>query len=157
MILGQVFSPRAVNVSLESDDKEEVFEEIVEGFVSEYPGLSRSDVLSALLEREKKLSTGIGNGVAVPHGVCGGFSGVKGFIGISRKGIDFDSLDNAPVRLVFMMISGPDDCEYHLQVIKRLAEVLKEPSFVESILSRTTPQDVYDTLVRLEEAVTAAT
>ena len=127
----------------------------MEGFISAVPGVVRGNVLSALVEREKKLSTGIGNGVAVPHGVCKGFSGVKGFIGVSQKGIDFDSLDNAPVHVVFMMISGADDCEYHLQVIRRLAEVLKEPAFVKTILSKTTPQDVFDTLVRFEEAVTA--
>lgn len=156
MILGQVFSPNVVNINLESTDKDEVFEEIVEGFVSAFPGVSRYSVLSSLLEREAKLSTGIGSGVAVPHGVCNDFSGVKGFIGISRQGIDFDSLDNAPVHLIFMMISGPDDCEYHLQAIKRLAEVLKEPTFVKTILSKTSAQDVFDTLVRFEESVTAA-
>lgn len=157
MILSNVFNPRVINIDLESDDKDEVFEELVEGFVSAVPGLNRSDVLSALLEREEKLSTGIGNFVAVPHGVCEGFSGVKGLIGISKKGIDFDSLDNLPVHLFFVMVSGPNDCEYHLQVIKRLAEVLKEPYFVKTILSKTNPQDVYDTLIRFEETVTATT
>lgn len=155
MILSQVFAPKAININLESTDKDEVLEELVEGFVSVVPDVSRSAVLSALVERESKLSTGIGHGVAVPHGVCDGFSGVKGFVGVSRAGIDFNSLDNVPVQVIFMVISGRDDCEYHLQVIKRLAQILKEPAFLESILSKTNPQDVYDSLVRFEEMVTA--
>lgn len=155
MILSQVFSPKAINIDLESSEKDEVFEEIVEGFISSDSNLNRSAVLSALLERESKLSTGIGKGIAVPHGVCAGVSGVKGFIGISREGIDFDSLDNEPVHLIFTMVSGLDDCEYHLQVIKRLAEVLKEPNFTSTLLSKTSPQEIYDALVRFEEAATA--
>lgn len=155
MILGQVFSPNAININLESSEKDEVFEELIEEFVAVHPEVSRSVALTALLDREQKLSTGIGRGVAVPHGICGGFSGVKGVIGISRLGIDFDSLDKLPVHIIFMLLSGTEDCEYHLQVIKRLALVLNESSFIETILSKKTPQDVYDTLVRFEESVTA--
>lgn len=157
MILSNVFSSHVINIDLESDDKDEVFEELVENFVAGVPELNRSDVLSALLEREEMLSTGIGNYVAVPHGVCSGFSGVKGLIAISKKGIDFDSVDDLPVHLFFVLISGENDCEYHLQVIKRIAEILKEPYFVKTILSKTTPQDVFDTLIRFEETVTSTT
>ncbi|AEE17127.1 PTS sugar transporter subunit IIA [Treponema brennaborense] len=156
MILGQVFDPKSVNISLESTDKDEVFEELVESLVAVQPGLNRAEALAAVQEREAKLSTGIGRGVAVPHGICSGVSGVKGAIGISRGGIEYDSLDKAPVRIIFMLLSGRDECEYHLQVIKRLAQILEDPSFVDIILSKTTPQDVYDTLVRFEDAVTAA-
>ena len=137
MILGQVFSPNAININLESSEKDEVFEELIEEFVAVHPEVSRSAVLTALIDREQKLSTGIGRGVAVPHGICGGFSGVKGVIGISRAGIDFDSLDKLPVHIIFMLLSG------------------NESSFIETILSKKTPQDVYDTLVRFEESVTA--
>ena len=154
MILGQVFSPKAINVNLESTEKDEVLEELVEEFVSLVPNLSRKDVLDAIEEREHKLSTGIGHGFAVPHGICSGFSGVRGVIGISREGIDFESLDSAPVKVFFLMISGNDDCEYHLHVVKRLAQVLEQPSFMETILSKTTAQDIFDTLVKFEESVT---
>ena len=156
MILSQVFSPKAVNINLESTEKDEVLEELVEGFISAYPELTRSAVLNALVERESKLSTGIGNGIAVPHGVCQGFSGVRGFIGVSKKGLDFNSLDNAPVHVFFMIISSPDDCEYHLQVIKRLADILKEQEFINSVLQKTNTRDVYDVLVHYEEQVTAS-
>ena len=155
MILSQVFSPSAINIDLESIEKDEVFEEIVEGLIASYSGLNRTGVLNALLERESKLSTGIGKGFAVPHGVCAGVSGVKGFIGISREGIDFDSLDNVPVQVIFTMISGENECEYHLQVIKRLADVIKQPNFIKTLLSKTSPQEIYDALIRFEESATA--
>ena len=153
MILGQVFSPKGINTHLESTEKDEVLEEMVEEFITLDLSLNRSTILEAILEREAKLSTGIGHGVAVPHGMTSSFSGVKGVIGISREGIDFDSFDKAPVHLIFMLMSGPQDCEYHVQVIKRLAQVLELPGFMETIASKTTAQDIYDALIQFEETI----
>jgi len=67
MILGQVFSPESVAIDLQSDSKDEVFEELVEKIVEVYPDLDRAKVLQALIEREQKMSTGIFPGIAVPH------------------------------------------------------------------------------------------
>ena len=155
MILGQVFSPNTINLNLESTEKDEVFEELVENFISVYSESKRVSVLSAVLEREDKLSTGIGKGFAVPHGICNDIEGVKGFIGISRSGIDFDSLYNKPVHIIFMMVSGSKDTEYHLQVMKRLALILNTSGIMENILSKKTSQEVFDTLIHLEKIITA--
>ena len=67
MVLGQIFSPEAICVNLQSESKDEVFEELVEKLVEVYSGLDRTKVLNALLEREQKMSTGIFPGIAVPH------------------------------------------------------------------------------------------
>lgn len=67
--------------------------------------------------------------------MCKGVEGIHGVIGISREGIDFQSLDNAPVHVVFMLVSGVKDCDSHLQVIKRLASLIQHPDFLKKILS----------------------
>ena len=70
MILDQVFSPESVILNLESSDKEELFEELLESIVAVQPEIDRAQALSALRERESKMSTGIMHGIAVPHGHC---------------------------------------------------------------------------------------
>ena len=106
-----------------------------------------------MLQRESKLSTGIGRGVAIPHALCEGVEGVHGVIGISRQGIDFQSLDNEPVHIVFMLVSGVKDCDFHLQVIKRLASLLQNPDFLKKILSATNSQDAYNCILEFERMV----
>lgn len=103
MVLGSIFSPSLIKVDLESEDKNEVFEELVEVFVANNPHVSRLDLLDAIRAREDKQSTGIMRGIAIPHGQLDSISSVKGVIGISRNGIEYDSLDREPVHLVFML------------------------------------------------------
>ena len=152
MILSKVFSPKSINVNLQSEDKDEVFDELLESIVAINPGLDRSEALRVLREREEKMSTGIIHDIAVPHGKCKSVSGVKGAIGISRAGIDYDSLDKAPVHIVIMLLSSPEESEFHLQVLKRLSLVLQQPDFCEQFEKQETAADVYDMLVRFEDS-----
>lgn len=150
MILGDVFNPKAIKVNLESESKDEVFEELIEELVAVQGGIDRRKVLGAIRSRESLMSTGIMHGIAIPHGKTDAVSGVKGVIGISRNGIAYESLDKAPVYVVFLLVSSPEDSECHLQALKRLAIVLEDPSFFESLLAQQTPQGVYDTLCKYE-------
>lgn len=153
MILGQVFTPKAIIVDLESSDKDELFEEMVESAVSVQPQLDRQEALKALFDREAKMSTGIIPGIAVPHGICSSVKGIQGVIGISRQGIDYEALDNNPVHLVFMLIIAPDDKERHVQVLKTLSEVLQNSAFSKTIVEKTTAQEVYDVICTFEAAL----
>lgn len=156
MILSEVFSPRSINVDLKSEDKDELFEELIESIIAIDPDVDRKSARAALDERECKMSTGVIHDIAVPHGKCASVHGVKGAIGISRGGIEYDALDKMPVHLVFMLLSSPDESEFHLQILKRLATVLEQPDFKETLLSQTSSADVYDTLCRFESAVVNA-
>lgn len=151
MILAQVFSPKAIKVGLESDDKEEVFEELTQVLVDADSSLDRDKIICAINERESKMTTGIMHGIAVPHGKTDAVKDIVGCIGISRKGIDYDSLDKAPVHIVIMLLSAPDKCEIHLQILKRLSLLLGDPSFCESLLVQQTAQGVYDVLCHYED------
>jgi len=151
MILGQVFTPKAININLVSEDKEEVFEELIEEFISLQPTLDRSEVLASIQEREEKMSTGILPGIAVPHGKSSAFSEIKGVIGLSANGIDYESLDLKPVHVIFMLISPIENTEEHLQVLKVLAQILEDPSFYRTVMSAKTPEQVYDILCSFEE------
>lgn len=153
MVLEQVFSPKSIILNLESTDKEELFEEMVEAIVSVQPQINRAEALAALNEREAKMSTGIMHGIAVPHGSCMTAKGIVGAIGISRSGIDYDSLDKAPVNLIFMLLSNPEETERHLSVLRELASVLQNPVFSKEVIEKQTAQEVYDLLCKYESSL----
>jgi nitrogen PTS system EIIA component len=141
MLLHNVFAPGCVKIGLESEDKDEVFEELVDVLARqggrEYP---RQAVLAAVRDREDKMSTGIKKGIALPHGKAEGVSGISGAIGISRRGIDYASLDGEPVYLVFLLVSSPKDSELHLAALRRLAVLLDDPEFYTDLLRADSPE-----------------
>ncbi len=151
MVLGEALSPKAIKIDLESVDKDEVFEELIEELVTVVPGLDRQTALRAVLDRESKMSTGVLPGIAVPHGKTDAITGVKGVIGISRDGIEYDSLDGKPVHIIILLLSSPDASELHLRILKHLARLLESPSFFNELLAQKSPQDVYDFVCRYEE------
>ncbi|MGN0730266.1 PTS sugar transporter subunit IIA [Treponema sp.] len=150
MVFAKVFSPKSIIVNLESEDKDELFEEMVQVIHSENPEIGREEALSVLHAREAQMSTGIMHSVAVPHGVCASVKGCVGAIGISRKGIDYDALDGAPVNLVFMLLCGPDNNNLLLEILKGLAIVLQDPLFVTKLFEKTSAQEVFDALCDAE-------
>ena len=152
MILEWGFSPKTVIMNLESSDKDELFEEMVEAVVAAHPEVDRAQAVEALRERESKMSTGIMHGIAVPHGNCVSAKDVVGAIGISHAGIDYDSLDKAPVNLVFLVLCNPEQPEMHLSVLKELASVLQNPGFVADVMEKKTAQEVYDLLCAYKNA-----
>ena len=129
MTLAEVFNPNIIKVGLESDDKDELFEEMVQVIVDSDSSLNRAKILEALEQRESLLSTGIIHDVAVPHGKTDAVKNIVGCIGLSKKGIDYESLDNAPVHIVFMLIYPTDLGEENLHIFKRLAIILANVVF----------------------------
>jgi PTS system fructose-specific IIC component/PTS system nitrogen regulatory IIA component len=156
MLLKQVFSPECIKINLESQSKDELFEELVDGFVTAKSCYAdRASILKAIKEREALMSTGIKKGIAIPHGKTSAVSGVKGFLGISRDGIDYESLDNEPVYLVFLLLSSPSDAEQHLRALKGLACLLENPAFQASLMEATSAQNAYDIIQKYENTMNA--
>ena len=151
MLLDKVFNPRAVNIDLKSEDKDEVFEELIEELVSVNPSLDRSVALAAVKEREAKMSTGIMSGIAVPHAKTSAVTDVQDAIGISRSGIDYDALDGKPVHLIVLILSGADSTELHLRVLKRLARLLENSEFYAELMEQKTAEAAYNVFCKYEK------
>jgi nitrogen PTS system EIIA component len=149
-MLGQIFPSENIIVNLESEDKDEVFEEMVEVLVSVQPQINREEVLAALRLREAKMSTGVMPGIAVPHAISTTIKGLAGAIGISHKGIEYDALDEHPVHIIFMLLFAPLETEQHLQVMRELSGILQMPDFTKVITSKKTPQEVHDAICAFE-------
>jgi len=155
MLLQQVFTPASIKIGLQSIEKDELIEELVDVLARnggrEFP---RDAALAAIRERENKMSTGIKKGIALPHGKVAGIDGLLGVIGISRHGIDYDSLDGQPVYLVFMLLSSPKDSELHLGALKRLARLLDDPGFYTELVGSEAPERAFAILKNFEDHLT---
>ncbi|AGT44021.1 PTS sugar transporter subunit IIA [Treponema pedis] len=151
MILGKLFSAKNIKLNLESTEKDELFEELVDLYVSNDSSISRDSIIDAIREREAKLSTGIKKGIALPHARISGLKEPRGIIGVSKKGIEYDSLDGNPVYVVFMLLSTVEDYSLHLKILNRLNILLLNPKFLEELFRETSREGIYNMICKYED------
>lgn len=128
---------RAVTCEVKAQTKEAVIRELVELLV-QAGSIKLKDVekiVQTLLEREALGSTGIGQGVAIPHGKSGTVTRLVSAFGISHQGVNFDSLDGEPVRLFFLLVAPEDSAGPHLKALARISRLLKDKHFREALLA----------------------
>ena len=126
---------RAVSTQIVSQNKEDVIRELVELLVKGGT-IKERDVLrliQTLMKRESLGSTGIGQGVAIPHGKSDCVAKLVAAFGISRAGVNFDSLDGEPAHLFFLLIAPEDSAGPHLKALARISRLLKDKHFRDSL------------------------
>jgi PTS system fructose-specific IIC component/PTS system nitrogen regulatory IIA component len=151
MFLYEAFPPELIKIGLESEDKDEVFEEMVDLLCRVKKIERREEMLEALWERESKMSTGIMKGIAIPHGKIASLGEILGVMGISKKGIEYDALDGNPVHILFMLLIPEADAEDHLRLLKRLAELLADHRFFDELFAQDNPQNAYGIIKKFED------
>jgi mannitol/fructose-specific phosphotransferase system IIA component (Ntr-type) len=138
----------AIVVDLQATAKEEAIREIV-GSLRDAGALPSTDVESitrAILNREELGSTGIGQGVAVPHTRHPKVDRLVGTVALSRKGVDFAALDSESVDILFLLVSPPNQPGDHLRALENISRHLKDERFVSFLRQAQTRQDVEDLL-----------
>src|SRR3989440_5870297 len=120
---------------LAAADKAGVLGELVPGLARAYPTLSAQKLQDTLLEREKLGSTGIGDGVAIPHGKLPGLPGLLAAFGRKRSGIDFAAIDGKPTHLFFVLFAPDNSAGLHLKALARVSRLFKQPQFRQAILA----------------------
>ncbi len=153
MQLQDIFTPSTIKLDLESEDKDEVFEELVDVMVNAHQLKVRTEILEAIHDRESKMSTGIRDGIAVPHGKTDVVSQLLGVIGLSKQGIDYDALDGKPVHLLFLLVSPADQSGPHLKMLRNIAVLLEQPKFCDDMLTASSAEQLYRRLVGHENAL----
>ena len=131
MNIMEFLSEAAVSPSVKAQQKEEVIRELV-GLLVRAGSIKEKDVtklVQILLKRESLGSTGIGQGVAIPHGKADCVDRLVGAFGISRTGVAFDSLDGEPVTLFFLLVAPEDSAGPHLKALARISRLLKDKHF----------------------------
>lgn len=129
-----IVSPEAILDELQSDTKEGVLRELSAVLSGMVPSLPPETIASILLERETLGSTGIGDGVAIPHGKSAGLERLVAAFGRSRKGVPFDSLDGQPAHLFFVIMAPEYSAGMHLKALARISRLLKDERFRRSLL-----------------------
>ncbi|MDA8425393.1 MAG: PTS sugar transporter subunit IIA [Treponema sp.] len=156
MLLQQVFLPDRIKVGLESVDKDELFEELIDVLArADGRNFPRAAVLGAIRKREEKLSTGVKRGIALPHGMVEGLDGLTGALGISSRGIEYESLDGEPVYIVFLLLTSPQDSELHLSALKSLARLLDDPEFYTELVEAKSEDQAFEIIKQFEDFVRA--
>jgi len=146
MILTQILQPACVKVPLESKDKESAILELVD-LLNDNGLLSDKEVvLEAVLTREKTRSTGIGLGIAVPHGKCKAVKELVMAIGIAGEPIDFASVDGRPVKIIILLVSPTDQTGPHIQALARISRLMLDEEFKQALEKATSPEEVYELL-----------
>lgn len=108
-------------------------------------------VVRIIMEREALGSTGIGDGVAIPHGKMKGPGGVLVAFGRSRQGVDFDAVDGQPAHIFFLVLAPEDSASLHLKVLSRISKILRDPSFRKKLLKLPDAHSLYESIVEEDE------
>jgi PTS system nitrogen regulatory IIA component len=151
MKLSDMLEQNHILLDLKAKDKKEVLEELAEVITGREPSLDRSSLVRVLLERERLGSTGIGEGVAIPHGKFPGISQPIISFGRSRKGLDFDSMDGGPAYLFFLLVAPENSASVHLKALAKIAKILKNSSFRKTLMEAPTREEVYRTIIQNDE------
>ncbi len=128
---------------LSAETKEELLGELAACVAERHPGLERAELLKVLCERERLGSTGIGDGIAIPHGKLKRLDKPLLAFGRSRKGIDFHALDNRPVHLFFLLLAPEAAAGTHLKMLARISRILKDPAVRKTLVEAPDSATIY--------------
>jgi fructose-specific phosphotransferase system IIA component len=133
MRLTELVIPQAVNTRLRARTKRDAIAELVELLESAHGIDSHGEVLDRVLRREAMMSTGIGNGVAIPHGKARLVDRMVAACGVSPEGIEFESVDGEPARLFILLVAPESGGALHVKVLANISRLLKEESVRQSL------------------------
>lgn len=136
--------------NLQATDKKGVIDELTEP-VAALTGLEQRNIVRVLIERERLGSTGIGDGIAIPHGKINGIESLVLGFGLSRNGVNFDALDGKPAYIFFLLLSADDSTGLHLRVLARISKLLRDKDFKEKLMRVHNAQQVMDVLLEVDE------
>ncbi|HPP66826.1 MAG TPA: PTS sugar transporter subunit IIA [bacterium] len=151
MKISEFISEKEIIIGMKATEKDAAIDELLQ--VLEKNGLlqDRKPVLETLLEREKLGSTGIGQGIAVPHAKTDQVKNLVCALGTSHKGVNFDSLDGEPVYIIFLVLAASGATGIHLKALAKIARLLKDKVFRNSLTASKTPQEAYQILKEDED------
>lgn len=137
---------KAVIPQLKSTDRDDVIHELIDALIAAgaAPASIKEDLIKAIIDREKKGSTGFGKGVAVPHVKHEKIKKMAAAIGVSQKGVDFNALDKAPVYSIVLLLSPKDKPEEHLQAMENIFSNLQKDTFRRFLRQSDSVEDITD-------------
>lgn len=146
MNLKKVLSPDTVWVDLKAGTKQGILEEMVDRLVAAGKITARDEVLKSILEREEKMSTGMQNGVAIPHGKTDAVKSLVAAVGLQKDGVEFDSMDGSPCTIFIMTLSPIKRAGPHMQFLAEVSRLISQPAERDRLLAARTHAEIYELL-----------
>lgn len=143
MRIAEFLSPESIVSPLKAQTKSDALQELGSLLFKRVPELSSERIVEVLAEREKLGSTGIGEGVAIPHGKVAGLKGLVACFAVCTDGIDFQAIDGKPSRLFFALLAPENSAGAHLKALARISRLFKNARFREDILRAPSAQAIY--------------
>ncbi len=146
MKLTEILQPSCVKVPLESKDKKSAIIELVDLLDSKHLLSDKDIVLESVLMREQTRSTGIGSGIAIPHGKCNAVKELIMAVGIADEPIDFESVDAKPVKIILLLVSPANQTGPHIQALAQISRLMLDEKFKENLENSSSADEAYELL-----------
>ena len=153
MKLSQIIEQDDIIPELQAEDKTGVLEELAEVICKHEPLLKKEKLVRVLMDREKLGTTGIGDGIAIPHGKIDILKTPLLSFGRSKKGIDYDAIDNKPVHLFFLLVAPENSSGLHLHILARIAKLLKNNKFKKKLIEASTKEEMYKIITEADKEI----
>lgn len=151
MRISDILNEQLVVTNLEGNSKDDIINALVDLIGSSSKVTDKEKVRLAIFEREKLMSTGVGNGFAIPHGKTDAVSDIVAAFAVTAEPIDYQSLDEKPVRLVFLLVGKDNMVGPHIKLLSRISRLMNKEQFRKRLLGLKTSKEILETF-RQEEA-----
>jgi len=149
VLLTELLSPDRVVIPLHVYDRQSAIAALTRR-LADLANAAYEDVLEAVLERESVQSTGVGFGVAIPHGRCAAVRELAMVAGVSPSPVPFDAIDGEPVRLFFLIVGPEASAGLHVKILSRIARLVRRDTVRQQLLEATTADAFYNVLLDAE-------
>lgn len=151
MKITDILTEQFVRTNLAGSTKDEVLNAMIEIASESDRVMDKSKVRDAILEREKIMSTGVGSGFAIPHGKTDAISDIVGAFAVTSQPIDYKSLDDQPVRIIFLLVGRDNMVGPHIKLLSRISRLMNKEDFRKKLLEAASPPEILE-LFKQEEA-----
>jgi len=142
MKVSELLKPEFIIPELNGESKEEIINELIDLFKNDPRVEDIDKVRSAVLDREKVMSTGVGKGFAIPHGKTNAVKEIVGAFGKIKDGIDYDALDGNPVNLVFLLVGKDNLISTHIKLLSRISRLMNKDDFRHRLTEANTAEEI---------------
>jgi fructose-specific phosphotransferase system IIA component len=150
MKISDILTESLIVTGLEGNSKDDIIDKMVDLVGTSPKVLDIEKVRKAIFDRERIMSTGVGNGFAIPHGKTDAVSDIVAGFAVTERPIDYESLDEKPVRLVFLLVGKDNLVGPHIKLLSRISRLMNKEEFRRRLLETTSPSAILE-LFRSEE------
>jgi len=151
MLISDYLNQSCIDVNLKPTNKKEIITRLADLIFQAYPEINPGEAIGGLSKRESVMSTGIGEGIAIPHARIESCKEIRIAIGLVKEGVNFNAIDNQPVRFVILIFFPKEEVTLQLRTLAKVSRILKKKSLNEHLLNATSPADILEYIKQYEK------